>query len=83
MYQFLDKTDNFEFLSPNLPKNKFCGQNFNNLNLDLESVFLRYHEYQFSDKTYNFEFLGPNLLDSESTPAIYHACQLSGKTDNF
>ena len=60
MYQFSDKTDNFEFLGPNLPKNRFWGQNFKNLRLDSESASLRY-VYQFSDKTDNFEFLGPNL----------------------
>ena len=61
MYQFSDRTDNFEFLGPNLPKNGFCGQNVKNLSLNLESVSLRYCEYQFSDKTDNFEFLGQNL----------------------
>ena len=80
-----------------MPKNGFCGQNFKNLNLDLESVSLRYYEYIFSDKADNFEFLGPNLpkngfwgrnfknlsLDSESTPPIYHVCQFSVKLDNF
>ena len=34
MYQFLDKTEIFEFLGPNLPKNGFWGQNFKNLILD-------------------------------------------------
>ena len=60
-YQFSDKTDNFEFLGPNLPKNGFRGQSFKNLSLDLESACLRYSVHQFSDKTDNFEFLGPNL----------------------
>ena len=97
MYQFLTKTDNFESLIPNLPKNGFWGQNVKNLSLDLESVSLRYYEYQFSDKTDNFEFLGSNLpkngfwgrnfknlsLDSESAPPIYHVCQFSVKMDNF
>ena len=63
-YQFSDKTDNFEFLGPNLPKNRFWGQNFKNLSLDLESASLRYYVHQFSDKTDNFEFLGPNLPKS-------------------
>ena len=31
MYQFSDKTDNFDFLDPDLPKNGFWGQNFKNL----------------------------------------------------
>ena len=61
VYQFLDKTDNSEFLGPNLPKNGFWGQNFKNLSLDSESASLRYYVYQFSDKTDNFQFLGPNL----------------------
>ena len=97
MYQFSDKTDNFEFLGPNLPKNRFWGQNFKNLSLDSESASLRYYVYQFSDKTDNFEFLDPNLpkngfwgrnfknlsLDSESTPPKYHGCQFLVKMDNF
>ena len=65
MHQFLDKTDNFEFLGPNLPKNRFWSQNFKNLSLDSESPPLRYYVYQFSEKTDNFEFLGPNLSKSE------------------
>ena len=28
VHQFSDKTDNFEFLGPNLPKNEFWGWNF-------------------------------------------------------
>ena len=93
MYQFPDKTDKFEFLGPNLSKNKFWDENFKNLSLDSESASLRYYVHQFSDKTDNFEFLGPNLakngfwgrnfknlsLDSESTPPIYHVCQFSVK----
>ena len=62
MYKFSDKTDNFDFLGQNLPKNGFRGQNFKNLSLDSESASLRYYVYQFSDKIDNFEFLGPNLL---------------------
>ena len=57
----LDKTDNFQFLGPNLPKKEFCGQNFKNLNLDLQSASLRYYVYQFSDIRDNFEFLDSNL----------------------
>ena len=65
MYQFLDKTDNFEFLGPNLPKNGFWGQNFKNLSLDSESASLRYYVYQFSGIRDNFEFLDPNLPKSK------------------
>ena len=61
VYQFSDKTDNFEFLGSNLPKNGFGGRNFKNLNLDSESASLGYHVYQFSVKMDNFEFLGPSL----------------------
>ena len=97
MYQFLDKTDNFEFLGPNLPKNEFWGQNFKNLSLDLESASLRYYVYPFSDKTENFGFSGLNLLKNgiwgrnfknlslhlESTSSIHRACQVFFKKDNF
>ena len=38
VHQLSDKTNNFEFLGPNLPKNGFCGRNFKNLSLDLEST---------------------------------------------
>ena len=43
--QFSDKKDNFEFLTPNLPKNKFWGQNFKNLSLDSDLASLRYYVY--------------------------------------
>ena len=49
MYQFSDKTGNFEFLSPNLLKKNFWGRNFKNLSVDSESASLRYYVYQFSD----------------------------------
>ena len=89
MHQFSDKTNNFEFLGPNFPKNRFWGQNFKNISLDSESPSLRYYVYQFSDKTDNFEFLGSNLpkngfwgrnfksasLDLESTSLRYYVYQ--------
>ena len=56
-----DKTDNFDFLGPNLPQNGFWCQNFKNISLVLKSASLRYYVHQFSNKTNNFEFLGPNL----------------------
>ena len=97
MYQFSDKTNIFEFLTPNLPKNRFSCWNFKNLSLDSESASLRYYVHQFSGKIDNFKFLGPNFpkngfwgrnfkvpsLDSESTPPIYHVCKSSVKMDNF
>ena len=61
MCQFSDKTDNFDFLGPNLPKNGFLGWNFKNLSLDLESAPPRYHVSQFLVKMDNFEFFGLNL----------------------
>ena len=84
MHQLSDKMDNFEFMGPNLPKNGFWGQIFENLSLDSESASLKYYEHQFSDKTNNFQLLGSNLPkkgfwgrnfknlspDSESTPPI-------------
>ena len=33
-----DKTNNFEHLGPDLPKNGFWGRDFKNLSLDLESA---------------------------------------------
>ena len=53
--------------------------------------------YQFSDKMDSFEYLGPNLpengfchrnfknliMDSKSTPPLYHVCQFSVKMDNI
>ena len=65
VHQFSDKTDNFEFLGPNLPQNGFWGQNFKNLSLDSESASLRYYVCRFSDKRDNFDFLGPNLPNNE------------------
>ena len=50
MYQFTDKTDNFELFDQDLPKNGFWGRNFKNLNLDSESASLRYSVHHFSDK---------------------------------
>ena len=61
MYQFLDKTDNFEFLGPNLPKNGFWGRDFKNLSLDSQSAPPRYHVRQFSVKMEDCEFFDPNL----------------------
>ena len=61
VYQFSDKTDNFDFLGPNLPKNEFWSWNFKNLSLDSEATPPRYHVSQFSVKMDNFEFFGLNL----------------------
>ena len=65
VHQFPDKTNNFEFLDQNLPKNEFWGRNFKYLSPDLESALPRYHVCQFSVKTDNFDFLGPNLPKKE------------------
>ena len=61
MHQFSDKTDNFEFLGLNLPKNGFWGLNFKNLSLDSESAPSIYHVCQFSVKMDNVYFFGLNL----------------------
>ena len=49
--------------------------------------------YQFSDKIDSFEYLPQNgfchrnfknlIMDTESTPPIYHVCQFSIKMDNI
>ena len=41
MHQFSDKTDNFEFLGPNLPKNEFWGWKFG-LNLGKLPNYVQY-----------------------------------------
>ena len=65
VYHFSDKTDNFEFLGPNLPKNGFWGGNLKNLNRDSESALPKYHVCQFSVKTDDFDFFDPNLPKKE------------------
>ena len=62
MYQFLDKTNNFDFFSPNFPKYEFSGQNFKNLSPDLESAPPEYHVCQFLGETESSDFFSPNLL---------------------
>ena len=61
MCQYSDKTNNFDFMGPNLPKNGFWGGNFKNLCLDLYSTPPRYHMWQFSAKMDDFEFFCLNL----------------------
>ena len=61
MYQFSDKTDNIDFLGPNLPKNGFWCRNFKNLILGSESTPPLYHVCQFSVKTDNIWFSDLNL----------------------
>ena len=61
MCQFSDKTDNFDFLGPNLPKNGFWGRNFKYLSLDSESAPPRYHVCQLSVTMDNFAFSDLNL----------------------
>ena len=94
VYQFSDKTDTFDFLGPNLPKNGFWGRNFKNLNLDLESASLRYHMYQFSGNR-RLRIFGPKfapkwILGSEfqKPKSVFGIntsnipCQFSVKMDN-
>ena len=53
--------NNFEFLGPNLSKNRFWGGNFKNLSLDSKPTPPKYHMCQFSVKMDNFKFFGLNL----------------------
>ena len=77
MYQFSDKTDNFDFLGPNLPKSEFWRRNFKNLSLDLEPASLRFYDILETCLPKN-GFWGRNfknlILDLESTPPIYRVC---------
>ena len=61
MCQFSDKTNGFNFLVPNLPKNGFWGRDFKNLSLDSQSAPPRCHVRQFSVKMEDCEFFDPNL----------------------
>ena len=61
MCQFSGKTDNLDFFGPNLPKNRFSGQSFENVSPDPKSASPRYQVCQFSVKMDNFEFFGLNL----------------------
>ena len=59
------KTDSFDFLGPNLPKNGFCGRNFENLSFGFGigfriRIFMVY-VCQFLGKTDNFEFFYLNF----------------------
>ena len=56
MCQFSGKTDNFEFLVPNLPE-----RNFKTLSPDSESAPPRYHVCEFSIKMDSFKIFGLNL----------------------
>ena len=80
--------DNFNFFNPNLPKNGFCGRNFEKLSPDAAPTPPIYHACQFSGKTDKFDFFDSNLSkngfwgqnfeklsrDAESTPPRYHVC---------
>ena len=61
MYQFSGKTNHFDLVGPNLPKNEFWYQNFKNLSSDSELTPPRYHVCRFSVKIDNFGFFGLNL----------------------
>ena len=55
VHQFSDKTNNFKFLGPNLPKNGFWDR-ISSLSLDSESTSPIYHVCQFSVKMENLIF---------------------------
>ena len=67
VHQLLDKTNNFEFLSPNLPKNEFWSRNFKNLSLDLESVSLSAPIFRQKGQLWIFglKFAQKSILGSE------------------
>ena len=97
MHQVPEKTDNFELLGVNLPKNGFWCLNLKNLSLDCELASLRYYVYQFREKTNKFKFLGINSpknkfwslnfknvsLDSESASLRFYVHQFPDKRNNF
>ena len=98
MYQFSDKTDNFEFLGPILSINGVWCQNSKYLPMDSENKrSIRHYVQQFSEKQDNFDFLGANFpknefwgetsknlsLDSESASLRCYVYQFSDKTNNF
>ena len=60
MRQFSDKTNNFDFFGPNLPKNGFLVGN-SKTNVEIRISILRYHVCQFVGKMDNSDFFGPNL----------------------
>ena len=94
MYQFPDKMDKFEFLGPNLPKNRFWGQKCQKSKSGFGISIL---EILAAPITNNFEILGPNLpkngfwdqnfenlsLDLESASLRNFVHQFSDRTDNF
>ena len=95
MYQFSDKTDNFDFFGRNFPKNRILRSKFQKSMSGFRISILEIQRAPFFRQ--NFEFLGPNLhkngfwgrnfkilsLDLESTPPIYHVCQFSVKIEIF
>ena len=96
LYQFLDKTNKFELLGPNLPKNGLWGQNFKTLSLDSKSASLIYcvpifrHKGQlqiFGPKFAQKWILGSEFKKSKSgfgiNTSIIPLCQFSVKMDNI
>ena len=91
MWQFSDKTDNFDFFSSDLPKRRFWGRNFQRLTPDSNSTLPRYHTCQFSGKRNNFNFFDQNLPkinfgispESESAPPSFYVCWFLYKAKTF
>ena len=83
MHQFSDKTDNFEFLDPNLPKNGFWGRNFKNLSLDLEAAAPIYRVCPFSVKIDNFYFFGLNLRKLPNYVQYFGSNIIEGVTESW
>ena len=71
VYQFSGKTNNFEFLGPNLPKNGFLGRNFKNLSLDSESTLSIYHECHFFCQNGQLLILCPKFGEIAQLRAVF------------
>ena len=68
---FQAKTDIFDFLSANLPKNGLWGRDFKNQGLDSESAPPIYLQSQFSVKMDNFEFFGAKFREIVQLGVIF------------
>ena len=80
---FFGKMDNFDFFSPNLPKNEFWGENFKNLSPDLESAPGTYHVCQFLVKAESVEFFGLNLGKLPNCMRYFRSNNVEGVAESW
>ena len=80
---FFGKTDNFDFFSPNLPKNEFWGENFKNLSPDLETAPRTYHVCQFLVKAESVEFFGLNLGKLPNCMRYFRSNNVEGVAESW